>query len=441
MKKNKQFICLSCNSSFSKWSGRCANCNNWDSLVETDVIDDKDQVAEKIVPSKMGNLDGKKEKRIKTGFSEADNVFGGGIVPASTILLAGNPGIGKSTLVLQIIANISNNKKTIYISAEESLDQLRLRASRIGIDGDNLDIAVTTDIAQVRELVMSNKYQLAVIDSIQTVASSQLNSSAGAINQVTNAANMIIKVAKKANCAVIIVGHVTKEGSLAGPKTLEHLVDVVLYLEGERDGIFKILRSQKNRYGSTEEIGIFEMSNNGLKQATNPSEELLSQRQKLPGSTIFPALEGSRVIFTEVQALVSPSVFGYPKRTAVGMDINRLGMLCAVTQKRAGINLSNQDVYVNIVGGLKIDEPALDLAIILAIVSSHKNHALDDLIVFGEVGLSGEIRSVNFAEKRLQEAERLGFKKAVIPKNKVKKDYYQPKDIASAIKLIFKNAI
>jgi DNA repair protein RadA/Sms len=406
--------------------------------VETEIESDQSsQAQEKLEVHKISNLDFAIKDRIDTGFDEADNVLGGGVVPASLILLAGNPGIGKSTLVLQVASFISKKHKVIYISGEESSQQIKLRASRLKINSDNLEVAISTDANQVVELISKSKYKLAVIDSIQTISSSKVHSVAGSVSQITNVTSLIMRSAKRAGCAVIIVGHVTKEGNLAGPKLLEHLVDVVLYLEGEKEGVYKVLRSEKNRYGSTEEIGIFEMANDGLVQAKNPSEELLSQRQKLPGSVIFPALEGSRIIFTEVQALVSPSVFGYPKRTAVGVDINRLSMLAAVAHKRAGINLSNQDIYVNIVGGLKVNEPAIDLAIILAIASSYKNKAVGDLTIFGEVGLSGEIRTVNFADKRLSEAKKLGFKKAIIPHSNNQSDYYQPKDIAEAIKLIF----
>ncbi|MDP4038359.1 MAG: DNA repair protein RadA [bacterium] len=439
-KKSNQFVCQSCDTIFSKWNGRCSACSQWDSLVEITTEQNLPGMKVKLIkPQKISDLKSTNLEHLSTGLREADNVLGGGIVIGSLCLLAGDPGVGKSTLVLQIASQIAKNHSVLYISGEESAMQIKMRAERLTNTKADFDLAPTTDADQAIGLILSGNYKLIVIDSIQTMSSSTLNSAAGTISQITNNTNMILRAAKISNTAVIIIGHVTKEGNLAGPKALEHLVDVVLYLEGEKNNGFKILRGVKNRFGSTDEVGIFEMTDRGLIEVSNPSRDLLDERQKLPGSVVFAAVEGSRVLLTEAQALVSTSVFGYPKRTAVGVDLNRLNMLCAVASKRGGLNLSNQDVYVNIVGGLKIIEPAIDLAIILAIASSFKNISVEDkLVVFGEVGLSGEIRSVSMGDKRLNEAKKLGFDKAIIPPSFKAKNhnFYQPKDIASAIKLI-----
>ncbi len=340
-------------------------------------------------------------------------------MPGSVLLLSGDPGIGKSTLVLQLAANLSKAKSVLYVSGEESSNQIKLRAERLGLAGSEFDLLTETSSDSVATTVEQGSYDLVIIDSIQTMSTDALTGAAGSVGQITASAQMLQAVAKRHHIAMVIIGHVTKEGAIAGPKILEHLVDVVLYLEGDKYGSFKALRGIKNRFGSTNEVGIFEMTEAGLTPVPNPSEALLAERQVGSGSVVFATLEGSRPLLVEVQALVSTTVFGYPKRTAVGIDLNRLNLLAAVLAKRAGLNLSNQDIYVNIVGGLRITEPAIDLAIILSIASAFKDRPIKDgTVVFGEVGLNGEIRSVAQAQKRLVEAKKLGFKTAIGPKYK-----------------------
>ena len=351
-----------------------------------------------------------------TANSELDSVLGGGIVPGSLVLLAGDPGIGKSTLVLQTASDVAKSHKVLYASGEESAGQVKLRGNRMKDLHMGFDFISTTDIDEVIALSQDGGYDLVIVDSIQTMTSQELSGSGGTTSQITNNTNSLVRVAKKSNTAFVIIGHVTKEGNVAGPRLMEHLVDVVLYLEGERFGLIKMLRGVKNRFGATNEVGMFEMTEAGLQPVVNPSEALLKERQDLPGSVIFVGLEGTRPILVEVQALVSPSVFGYPKRVSDGFDINRLGLLCAVMQKRGGINLSSQDVYVNIVGGIRLSEPAIDLAIILAIASAARGKVINSkTVVFGEVGLSGEVRSVNMPSLRLKEAKKLGFDRAIVP--------------------------
>lgn len=398
------------------------SCGAWDSLVESVAVASKmtgNKITElpSVEPAQaLSEIQSNQTPRMSCGNDEVDTVLGGGIVPGSLILLAGDPGIGKSTLVLQLAGELSRTKKVLYVSGEESANQIKLRAERIKGLKENFDFIGTTDLDQVLAQTFSSNYDLIIVDSIQTMASASVASSAGTVSQVTNGANALMQAAKKTHTAFIIIGHVTKEGSLAGPRLLEHLVDTVLHLEGEKFGGVKFLRSVKNRFGSTNEVGVLEMTDTGLKSLSNPSGLLLEERSASPGSVVFATMEGTRPLLVEVQALVSPSVFGYPKRAAVGVDLNRLGLLAAVMTKRGGINLSSSDIYVNIVGGLKIAEPAIDLAIILAIASASKNIILDSsLVVFGEVGLSGEIRSVNSADRRLKEAKKLGFDKAIVP--------------------------
>lgn len=333
------------------------------------------------------------------------------------MLLAGDPGIGKSTLVLQLAATTAKGKRVLYASGEESAAQIKLRADRLGVGDAQLDLVSETSVEAIIALLQNDHYDLAVIDSIQTMATNDLPAAAGSIAQVTASAQTLITAAKQLTTAILMIGHVTKEGSIAGPKILEHLVDVVLYLEGERYGNFKALRGVKNRFGSTNEVGIFEMTDRGMAEVANPSAALLAERQPAPGSVVLVTMEGSRPILVEVQALVVPSPFGYPKRTANGVDLNRLQLLVAVLTKRAGLNLSSADVYVNIVGGLKVTEPACDLAIILSIVSALEGHQLDpELAVFGEVGLSGELRTVTRRDARVAEARKLGFKRILAPR-------------------------
>ena len=442
-KVTSQFVCQNCGATFSKWAGKCMQCGAWDSLVESAPITTGSKSASHAVaakPDKLSAIQSAKTPRITTTIGEVDTVLGGGIVPGSLILLAGDPGIGKSTLVLQLAGILSGQKrKVLYVSGEESANQIKLRAERITGLSEEFDFAATTDLDSVLSLVVSEDYDLVVVDSIQTMSSSASASAAGTVSQITNGANQLMQSAKSTNTAFIIIGHVTKEGNLAGPRLLEHLVDVVLYLEGDKYGMVKFLRGVKNRFGATDEVGVLEMTDSGLQPVVNPSGLLLEERSLAPGSVVFAAMEGSRPLLVEVQALVSPSVFGYPKRAGVGVDLNRLNMLCAVLTKRGGINLSASDVYVNIVGGLKISEPAIDLAIICALASAQKNVIINShLVVFGEVGLSGEIRTVNSTERRLHEAKKLGYKSALTAPHSSLKGLRLPHNIAEAVKIITK---
>jgi DNA repair protein RadA/Sms len=414
-----QFVCQSCGNTQTKWSGKCDNCGAWNSFVEETtgpVAGKRGSSAHKLTAASLASVDLARVPRIDCGIPEVNQVLGGGIVPGAVMLLSGDPGIGKSTLVLQLSAGLSKTKPVLYVSGEESASQIKLRAERLGVGDAKLDLITDTSTDSVAATIEAGKYELVIIDSIQAMAVEALTGSPGTVGQITASAQMLQAVAKRKHTAMLIIGHVTKEGSIAGPKILEHLVDVVLYLEGDRYGGFKALRGIKNRFGSTSEVGIFEMKDKGLVAVENPSAALLAERQPGPGSVVLSTLEGTRPILVEVQALVAPSVFGYPKRTAVGIDLNRLNLLVAVMMKRAGLKLGDQDIYVNIIGGLKVTEPAADLAIILSIASAFNNQAIsNDLVVFGEVGLNGEVRSVGQVDKRLAEAKKLGFKRAIGP--------------------------
>ncbi len=445
-KQKAQFVCEACNATFSKWSGRCLNCGAWETIheLETAQLAPGQKAVKRMQVSRLGDVESAEIERIVTKMSEVDTVLGGGIVPGSLVLLAGDPGIGKSTLVLQLASNVAKQRRVLYVSGEESPSQIKLRADRLSGISTEFDFLASTDADQVMAQAGDGDYDLIIVDSIQTLVSSDATAAISTVGQITNTTARIMNVAKATHTAFIIIGHVTKEGNVAGPRVLEHLVDAVLYLEGERYGSLKVLRAQKNRFGSTNEVGVFEMTDKGLATVENPSAMLLEERQQLPGSVVFAAMEGSRPILVEVQALVSPSVFGYPKRTAVGVDMNRLGLLAAVMTKRGGINLSSSDIYVNIVGGLKIQEPAIDLAIILAIASAHKGAVLPpELMAFGEVGLSGELRSVSFAGRRLEEAYKLGFSTAIVPPQTKQQAHgsksLRAKTIAEAIKLVNTN--
>ena len=355
---------------------------------------------------------------MKTGITDLDIVLGGGILSGGVVLLAGQPGIGKSTLLLQIASAIAERKSVLYVSGEESASQVKLRAVRLGADKrDDLSFAASTDAEDIAATIRDGKYQLVIIDSIQTLSLAEVSSAPGTVSQITNSSNVIIRAAKQSGAAVVLVGHVTKEGSIAGPKVLEHLVDVVLQFEGDRYGGFKVVRAIKNRYGSTSEAAIFEMSEDGLKVVENPSAALLAERQESDGSVVLATLEGTRPLLVEIQALVNPTSFGYPKRTASGFDLNRLNLLIAVLEKRTKLNLSDKDIYINVVGGLKIVDPAADLAVAMAIASASASKKLDvGTVVFGEIGLGGEIRSVSSVERRVNEAKKLGFTKAIAPR-------------------------
>ena len=415
-------------------------CGAWDSLLEAVTIGFTKQTrlsGPTTKPDKFHEIESSCASRMSTGNLEVDSVLGGGIVPGSLILLAGDPGIGKSTLVLQVAAEVARKHKVLYVSGEESAAQVKLRGARLKGLNTEFEFLSSTDVDEVIAHAQTGRYQLVVVDSIQTMVSQHLSGSAGTISHVTNNTNSLVQLAKRTNTAFIVIGHVTKEGNVAGPRLMEHLVDAVLYLEGERYGLIKLLRSVKNRFGATNEVGMLEMTEGGLSAVSNPSEALLQERQELPGSIVFVGMEGTRPILVEVQALVSPSVFGYPKRVADGFDINRLGLLCAVMQKRGGLSLSSQDVYVNIVGGIKLSEPAIDLAIILAIASASSGKIIKpNTVVFGEVGLSGEVRSVNMPNLRLREASKLGFLNAIVPSSINGKNYLAVATITEAIKLL-----
>lgn len=430
-KAKTHYVCNNCGESFPKWSGKCESCGQWNTLVsfhEASGVKGKVTAGTNLVSEKLADITLKSDsQRIASSIGPVDEVLGGGIVPASIILLAGEPGIGKSTILLQLASAISAKRRVLYVSGEESVHQIKLRAERLGVDAAELELSASTSANDIASSMTNGGYDLVIVDSIQTVAVAELDSSPGSVSQITNAAQLLQNTAKRTNTAIVIVGHVTKEGSIAGPKILEHLVDVVLNLEGDRYGGFKLLRGVKNRFGSTNEIGIFEMVNEGLVPVENPSAALLSERQTSDGSVVLATIEGSRAFLVEVQALVTKTSFGYPKRTAVGIDANRLNLLIAVLNQRTKLDLSEQDIYVNIVGGMKITEPAADLAVCMAIASSARGMQLhDDVVVFGEVGLSGEIRRVSSVDKRVKEAEKLGFKAAIAPKMDKKSQFVQP---------------
>lgn len=425
-KRSSLYVCQQCGTSFSKWSGKCDNCGAWNSLVEEAKQVEKKAVVdrsqgkvlsvEKIAAVQAGMIG----TRIGTGLGQLDEVLGGGLMPGGVVLLAGQPGIGKSTLLLQLVLSIGTDEPVLYISGEESAGQVRLRAERISASlPANVSLVATTSADDIAATIGSGEYRLVIVDSMQTVAMAEVASAPGTVSQITNSANIIIRAAKASNTAVVLVGHVTKEGSIAGPKVLEHLVDVVLSFEGDRYGGFKLLRAAKNRYGSTAEVAILEMAGEGLKEVENASASLLAERGKSDGSVVLATMEGNRPLLVEIQALVNPTHFGYPKRTASGFDLNRLTLLIAVLEKRTKLNLSDKDIFINVVGGLKLVDPAADLAVCMAIASAAAERTLpDDVVVFGEVGLGGEVRRVASIEPRVREAKKLGFKRAIAPESK-----------------------
>lgn len=439
-KNTRQFVCQECGSAFAKWAGRCLNCGSWDSLVEVaqPSVVGKPSRAKPLTTQPISQIVHSQSPRFDTGLSELNSVLGGGLVHGSLVLLSGDPGIGKSTLVLQLASQISKDQKVLYVSGEESAGQIKLRAQRLGLAESEFEFVASTDIDAVLVTVSSGDYRLVIIDSIQTMNSQRLASATGTVSQITNNTNAIMNVAKSTNTSFMVIGHVTKEGNVAGPKLLEHLVDTVLYLEGERFGQLKLLRAVKNRFGSTNEVGVLEMTEHGLESVASPSQLLLAEHQALPGSVIFATIEGTRPLLCEVQALVSPSVFGYPKRAGDGVDTNRLSLLTAVMTKYGGLNLSSSDIYVNIVGGLVASEPAVDLAIILAVASAYRGVVVPSgTVVFGEVGLSGELRSVSMGAVRLKEAHRLGYKQAVVPASQNtagSKGYKTIRDVIATLK-------
>ena len=419
--KKSIFFCQNCGHEETKWLGQCPMCKEWNTFVEENVSVSKSstvKLAKEAEVVALKNIETDFEERIHTQIRELDRVLGGGIVPGSLVLVGGDPGIGKSTLLLQVCQKLCENKKQVlYISGEESLKQIKLRANRMGEFKEDLYLLCETNLEIIRNIIETRKPDMVVIDSIQTMYSEDVSSAPGSVSQVRESTNVFMQLAKGLGISIFIVGHVTKEGTVAGPRVLEHMVDTVLYFEGDRHASYRILRGVKNRFGSTNEIGVFEMRQNGLAEVENPSEFMLNGKpEHASGSVVACSIEGTRPILIEIQALVCSSNFGMPRRTAAGTDYNRVNLLMAVLEKRLGLHLSNYDAYVNIAGGVKMNEPAIDLGIVMAIVSSYKNHPIDEkTIVFGEVGLSGEVRAVSMPEQRVAEAKKLGFETCILP--------------------------
>ncbi len=417
-KSNTIFVCSHCGAQYPKWTGRCLECGKWSTITEEQnqkTKTEKKQTAEypPTKTQKLSDIKASDVSRIKTNISELDRVLGGGIVPGSLILLGGEPGIGKSTLAMQLATALNN---VLYMSGEESVGQIKLRADRLPTTDSQLQLANEVHVETICSTIKQLKPALTVVDSIQTIYSEESTGEPGSVSQIRACTAKLMEVAKTTNTAIVIIGHVTKDGTVAGPKTLEHLVDTVLYLEGERYHAYRILRATKNRFGATDEVGIFEMKETGLEEVKNPSASFLQERgENMSGCVVTCLIEGTRPLLVEIQALINKTSFGYPVRKASGFDLNRLHVLTAVLQKRAGLNLSQYDIHLNVVGGIQADEPAVDLAVCLAIASAFKDKELGtDLVVFGEVGLGGEVRSVVQTEKRLKECEKLGMKRVII---------------------------
>lgn len=431
MAKSKiSYVCSSCGYETAKWAGKCPDCGEWNTMEETL----KEAVSKtssfkavsahsNIRPQRIDEISTTDEHRYHTGLGEFDRVLGGGIVKGSLVLISGDPGIGKSTVLLQICEYLGQNLSILYISGEESARQLKLRATRLGVDNPNLKILTETDVQYAIEQIREEKPDIVMVDSIQTMNFTELNSSPGSITQVRECTNALMRCAKGLDVPIIIVGHVNKDGAIAGPKVLEHIVDAVLYFEGDRQMTYRILRAVKNRYGSTNEIGVFDMSDNGLQEVENPSQAMLSGRPvNTSGTCVTAVMEGTRPILAEIQGLATTSGLGTPRRMSTGFDHNRMSLILAVLEKRAGFYFSNLDAYINVVSGLRLDEPSVDLAVAMALVSSLKDTPIrEDTVVFGEVGLAGELRSVSNAELRIKEATRLGFKRCVMPKHGLSK--------------------
>lgn len=420
-KEKNLFYCSECGNEQTTWFGVCPACHTGGTCVEAPSSKKKAHAHKNLVindPIAINEVTAKDEERITTGFSELDRVLGGGVVPGGLVLVGGDPGIGKSTLLLQVCQNMANGGlNVLYISGEESLKQIRLRANRMGEFNDNLKLLSETNLETIEATVLDGKPDAVVVDSIQTMYREDIGSAPGSVAQVRESTNSLMQLAKGENIPIFIVGHVTKEGMVAGPRMLEHMVDTVLYFEGDKQAAYRIIRGVKNRFGSTNEIGVFEMRNNGLNQVLNPSEYMLEGRAKDASGTVVACLmEGTRPMLVEIQALLSRTNFGQPRRTAVGTDYNRVNLLMAVIEKRIGLQMADYDAYVNIAGGMKVTEPALDLALVMAFISSFKNKVISpDTIVFGEVGLAGEVRAISQAEQRVAEAKKLGFKKVIMP--------------------------
>ncbi|MBW1678826.1 MAG: DNA repair protein RadA [Deltaproteobacteria bacterium] len=422
------YSCQSCGYQSPKWLGRCPECGGWNSLVEEVVSPSENTYAptgvsfEKPSPQPLNKIKLDKEERFLTNIGEFDRVLGGGIVPGSVILIGGDPGIGKSTLLLQSLNKLAvSGKKVLYVSGEESICQTKMRAERLGIASPDLFVQAETYLETIVKNIIEVKPFAVVIDSIQTIFSSDLQSAPGTISQVRESSGKLIFLAKKTGIPIFLVGHMTKEGAIAGPRVLEHMVDTVLYFEGDRGHPYRILRSVKNRFGSTNEIGVFEMKDSGLDEVLSPSELFLAERPlDVSGSVVVACMEGTRPILVELQVLVSNTNFGVPRRTSLGVDYNRVSLLVAVLEKKTGLNFLNQDIFVNVAGGIKIEEPAVDLGIIMALTSSFQNHSIDSrMVVFGEVGLAGEVRAISQAEMRIREASKMGFARCLMPQNNV----------------------
>lgn len=425
MAKSKSlYICSECGYESAKWYGKCPGCGEWNTMNEQVVSvsagsskakRSSGAYAAKVM--RLNEISGDIERRISTGVSEFDRVLGGGIVEGSLVLISGDPGIGKSTILLQICEYLGKSRNILYVSGEESASQIKLRAGRLGVTTENLGLLAETDIGVIVETIKTNKPDVVIIDSIQTMVYDEISSTAGSITQVRECTNILMHLAKSLEIPILVVGHVNKDGAIAGPKVLEHIVDTVLYFEGERNYSYRILRGVKNRFGSTNEIGVFEMKQNGLQEVENPSLLMLSGRPKnVSGTCVACVMEGSRPILAEVQGLVTATGFGTPRRMSTGFDYNRMAMILAVLEKRAGYYFNSMDTYINVIGGLRLDEPAADLTVAMALVSSLKDIVVkDDIIAFGEIGLAGEIRAVNNCEQRISESVRLGFDKCIIP--------------------------
>ncbi|MBQ3259230.1 MAG: DNA repair protein RadA [Clostridia bacterium] len=411
------FVCTECGAQYPRWAGKCAACGEWNTIVEEVVTPSTGGTAKRAQVTPIDQVSGSEEARYRTGMCELDRVLGGGIVPGGLILIGGDPGIGKSTLLLQICGHLGQERTVLYVSGEESARQIKLRAERLGVDSGNLLLLCETDVDTVLETVRAEKPDVLVVDSIQTVSLADVASSPGSVTQVRECTAALMRAAKRMDMPTFIVGHVNKDGAIAGPKVMEHIVDCVLYFEGDRHSNYRMLRCVKNRYGSTNEIGVFEMRDKGLCEVENPSLLLLSGRPvNVSGTCVACTMEGTRPLLTEVQGLVSPTGFGNPRRMATGFDNNRLALLLAVLEKRAGYFFSNLDTYLNIIGGWRLDEPAADLPVALALLSGLKDKPIPEgVVAFGEVGLAGEVRSVSAAEQRVAEAARLGFTKIILP--------------------------
>lgn len=433
-KEKSVFFCQECGYESAKWLGKCPGCGQWNTFVEETVSKQKNETV-RLLPSSepvgLQDITYDDLLRIDTGIHELNRVLGGGMVPGALMLLAGDPGIGKSTLTMQLTETIQLDGKILYVSGEESRQQLKMRAQRLQVKTGQLLILTENNLSVIEKQIEKIQPKLLILDSIQTVYLPEVSSAPGSVSQLRECTGRIMQWAKGLEISIVVVGHVTKDGSVAGPRVLEHMVDTVLFFEGERHNHFRILRALKNRFGSTNEIGVFEMQERGLQEISNPSEIFLSERpQGAIGSVVVPCMEGSRPVLVELQALVVPSPYGQPRRMTNGADFNRTAMLLAVLEKKMRLPLGNQDIFLNVVGGLKIDEPAIDLGIIVALVSSMQNRPiLDDVIILGEVGLTGEVRTISFLEKRLIEAEKMGFRTAIVPKGNLKREQQYPLEV------------